>query len=107
MEAKLKDSRERKKKREDQKRFEPHRLSKFAFEEEEIDINAPEDIPGNLRNLKPEGSVLSDRFKSLQRRNIIPTSKDLGLRKRRDVKRYVRNTHKEEPAQPIKTKKKK
>lgn len=106
MEVKLDMKRESKKQREEQKRIEPHRLSKFAFEEEEIDIAMPEDISGNLRNLKPEGSLLKDRFKSLQKRNILPTSKDLGLRKRREVKRYVRNTHKVEPEQIQKKKKK-
>lgn len=106
MESELQEKRDKKKEREEKKREEPHRLSKFAFEEEEIDINAPEEISGNLRNIKPQGSILTDRYKSMQKRNIIATSKDLGLRKRREVKRYVRNTHKEEVPQPVKSKKK-
>lgn len=107
MEEDLKALRVNKKEREEKKREEPHRLSKFTFEEEEIDINMPEEISGNLRNLAPQGSILADRYKSMQKRNIIATSKDLGLRKRREVKRYVRNTHKEELPQPQKPKKKK
>lgn len=107
MEEQLKTYRERKAKREEQRRFEPHRLSKYPFEEEEIDFSTPENISGNLRNVKSEGSLLTDRFKSLQRRNILPPSKDLGLRRRREVKRYTRTTHKEIPEQPTKTKKKK
>lgn len=106
MENELNEQRTRKKDREEKKREEPHRLSKFAFEEEEIDINLPEEIAGNLRNIKPQGSILTDRYKSMQKRNIIATSKDLGLRKRREVKRYVRNSHKEEVPQPVKSKKK-
>lgn len=107
MEAGLQEYRERKKEREVKKREEPHRLGKFAFEEEEIDVNMPENIAGNLRNVLPEGSVLKDRYKSMQKRNIVAPSKDLGLRKRRDVKRYTRNSHKEIPVQPVKSKKKK
>lgn len=106
MENELESSRARKKEAEEKKREQPHRLSKFPFEEEEIDINLPEEISGNLRNVTPNGNILADRYKSMQKRNIIATSKDLGLRKRRAIKRYVRNSHKEEPAQPVKSKKK-
>lgn len=106
MESELNENRARKKEREEKKREQPHRLSKFAFEEEEIDINMPDEISGNLRNVTPQGNILSDRYKSMQKRNIIAPSKDLGLRKRRAVKRYVRNTHKEELVQPTKSKKK-
>lgn len=106
MENELKEQRTRKKDKEEKKREEPHQLSKFTFEEEEININLPEEISGNLRNVTPQGSILTDRYKSMQKRNIIAPSKDLGLRKRRAVKRYVRNTHKEELVQPVKPKKK-
>lgn len=106
-ELELQLNRESKKDRELKKREEPHRLSRYAFEEAEIDINLPEDISGNLRNIVPEGSMLKDRFKSMQKRNIVAPSKDLGLRKRREVKRYTRNSHKVELEQPSKLKKKK
>lgn len=96
-----------KKEREEKKREEPHRLSQYQYEETEIDVNLPEDIAGSLRNIKPEGSIMIDRYKSMQRRNIIAQSKDLGLRRRREVKRYVRKTHKEVPQMPLKVKKRK
>lgn len=107
MEAELKAQRIKKLDREDKKREQPHRLSKYGFEEEEIDVNMPEEISANLRNITPQGNILKDRYKSMQKRNIIAPSKDLGLRKRREVKRYVRNTHKDDPIQPIKMKKRK
>lgn len=90
--------------RKEKKKTEPHRLGRVAFEEEEIDVNLPEDIAGNLRNLATEGNMLKDRYKSLQKRNIVAPSKDLGLRRRRAIKRYVRNSHKEELPQPVKGK---
>lgn len=105
-EMKLQKKRELKRSREEEHKQQPHRLSKFEYEEDEILVNMPEDIPDSLRNVKPEGSLLKDRFKSLQKRNILPTSKDLGLRRRRDIKRYVRNTHKVELEQIQKKKKK-
>lgn len=107
MENELAEQRAKKKEREEKKREEPHRLSKYEFEEAEIDANMPEEIAGNLRNIEPQGNILKDRYKSMQRRNIIATSKDLGLRKRREVKRYTRNSHKEELPQPQKGNKKK
>lgn len=107
MELELQLNRETKKEREAKKREEPHRLSRYAFEEEEIDANLPEDISGNLRNIVAEGNILKDRFKSMQKRNIVAPSKDLGLRRRREVKRYTRNSHKVELEQPSKLKKKK
>lgn len=102
----LKEKRLSKKEREEKKKEQPHRLSQFAYEEEEIDVNMPEEISGNLRSIVPQGHILKDRYKSMQRRNIIATSKDVGLRKRREVKRYVRNSHKDELPQPVKAKKK-
>lgn len=102
----MEENRQSKREREEERRVQPHRLGKHAFEEAEIDVNLPEDISGNLRNIMPEGNILKDRYKSMQRRNIVAPSKDLGLRKRRDVKRYTRNSHKVELEQPQKVKRK-
>lgn len=77
-------------------------MNKYGFEEEEIDSNM---LEGNLRNVTPQGNILKDRYKSMQKRNIIAPSRDLGLRKRNEVKRYVRKTHKDDPIRPIKMKK--
>jgi nucleolar protein 53 len=55
---------------------EPKQLSKKKFEPLDLEFNLGEDIKGNLRGIKPEGNILEDRYKSLQRRNIIePTVK--------------------------------
>lgn len=92
---KLKVSRKLKEKRRLQKQTLPRRIGKNKFQEEDIDINLPTDIAGNLRNLKMEGSILQTTFKNMQRRNILAPTVDLGLRRRAEVKRFVRNTHKE------------
>jgi len=46
-------------------------LSNYKYEPQEIEIKLSDELTGNLRSLKPEGSILEDRFKSLQRRNMI------------------------------------
>ncbi len=56
------------------KRAAPARLSANKFAEPDLDLKLTEELTGNLRSLKPEGSILQDRYKSLQRRNIVETT---------------------------------
>lgn len=77
------------------KNFETKRLGKLKFKEPEIEVNMKEDIAGNMRNIKTESNLLVDRFRNLQKRNIIPASVDVGIRKRSKIKRFVRTSHKE------------
>lgn len=87
--------REKRKKVQELKKKEPKRLSAIKFEENELEFNMGPDITGNLRNLKKEGNLLNDRFKSLQKRNIIEPA----IRRRRKkgkVKRYTKPTHKDD-----------
>ncbi|XP_055384814.1 ribosome biogenesis protein NOP53 [Condylostylus longicornis] len=81
-----------------QKKVEPKRLGKLKFDEPDIEFNEAKDIAGNLRNIKTENSLLVQRFKVMQKRNILPVSVDVGVRKRRKIKRFVRSSHKEIPA---------
>ncbi|XP_067012754.1 ribosome biogenesis protein NOP53 [Anabrus simplex] len=53
---------------------EPKRLSKAKFEAPELEFNMPTDLKGSLRCVKMEGNLLNDRFKSLQRRNVVEPS---------------------------------
>lgn len=100
LEESLTVSRKKKVERNEEKKLHPRRLGKVVFEEQDIDFTMPEAISGTLRNVKSEGSVLKDRFKSMQQRNILAPTVDLGLRRRREVKRFNRKSHKEEPPQP-------
>uniref|UniRef100_A0A6M2DSD8 Ribosome biogenesis protein NOP53 n=1 Tax=Xenopsylla cheopis TaxID=163159 RepID=A0A6M2DSD8_XENCH len=68
-------------------------LSKTKFVEAELDFNLKKDIAGNLRNVKKEGNLMSDRFKSLQKRNIIEPTISQGLRKRTKIKRFTKKSH--------------
>ncbi|XP_016984720.1 ribosome biogenesis protein NOP53 [Drosophila rhopaloa] len=90
----LNDLKKRRKQRAEKAKFEPKRLGRHKFEEPDLDVNLPEDVAGNLRNVKTESSLLKDRFHTLQRNNMLPTTK-LVSRKKAKVKRYERNSHKE------------
>ncbi|CAJ0954647.1 unnamed protein product, partial [Mesorhabditis belari] len=52
------------------------KLGKGRFEEEETPFLLTEEITGSLRQLKPQGNLLADRMKSLQKRNILPIAGD-------------------------------
>uniref|UniRef100_A0A673HRD9 Ribosome biogenesis protein NOP53 n=1 Tax=Sinocyclocheilus rhinocerous TaxID=307959 RepID=A0A673HRD9_9TELE len=49
----------------------PRRLSRLKFQTPDLDVQLSDELASSLRSLKPEGSILKDRFKSLQKRNII------------------------------------
>ncbi|KAJ1528874.1 hypothetical protein ONE63_007244 [Megalurothrips usitatus] len=54
------------------------RLGRQKFEENELDFNMASDLKGSLRSIKPEGNILSDRYNSMQKRNILePASHQL------------------------------
>ncbi|KAG8230991.1 hypothetical protein J437_LFUL003949 [Ladona fulva] len=53
------------------KAVQPKVLSKHKFEPLETDFSLGSELSGNLRNIKPEGSILKDRFRRMQERNIV------------------------------------
>ncbi|KAH8317053.1 hypothetical protein KR074_001263 [Drosophila pseudoananassae] len=93
-EEELNDLKKRRKQRAEKAKFNPKRLGRHKFEEPDVDVNMPEDLAGNLRNVKTESSLLKDRFLLMQRNNMLPTTKAVG-RKKAKVKRFARSSHKE------------
>merc|ERR1739844_568015 len=65
----------------------PLKLSNYAYEPQDIEIKLSDELTGNLKNLKQEGSLLEDRFKSMQRRDMIEVRV-----KQKTVKRLKRKT---------------
>lgn len=57
--------------RRDRESIMPKILSKTKFEPLDPDFQLAEELTGNLRNCKPSMTLLKDRYKSLQQRNII------------------------------------
>lgn len=81
--------------RAEKKKLQPKVLSSTKFEAPDDEFQMGEDISGNLRGLKKEGSLLSDRFKSLQKRNILEPSKR-AHKKKPKVKKYTRPGYKDD-----------
>lgn len=69
-------------------------LSATKFEDPDLEFNMGQDITGNLKDMKVEGNLLMDRFKSMQKRNILaPTKKR--IHKKAKVKIYTKPGHKD------------
>nr|XP_061781338.1 ribosome biogenesis protein NOP53-like [Nerophis lumbriciformis] len=49
----------------------PRRLGKLKFQPQDLEVKLSDELASTLRQLKPEGSIVQDRFKSLQKRNLI------------------------------------
>lgn len=85
---------ELRKKRLEKKAKSVKRLTKMKYEEPDLEFNMVNDLTDNLRNIKTEGNVLQERFRSLQKRNILqPTKKH--TRKSAKIKRYTKPGHKD------------
>ncbi|XP_076590676.1 ribosome biogenesis protein NOP53 [Chaetodon auriga] len=78
---------QRKAKQEAQK-AQPRRLGKLKFQAPDLEVQLSDELAGSLRQLKPEGSVLKDRFKSLQKRNLIEPRERAKFKRRHKLK-YV------------------
>lgn len=90
----LNEMKKKRKKTAFKKKFEPKRLGRLKYVEPDQDLTMPEDLAGNVRNIKTESSLLVDRFKNFQKRNILPVSVATGKQKNPKVKRFPRNSHK-------------
>lgn len=91
--AKLKELRRKKL---EYKNKEAKRIGPSKYEEQDLDFNAAEDITGNLLFMKKEGNLLADRFKSLQRRSIIPAANVIINPKKAKIKKYTRPGYKDD-----------
>jgi len=62
---------EKKKQLEESEKTKTKRLSQYKFQEQSVNYKLSEDLCSTLREMKPEGNLIKDRYRSLQRRNII------------------------------------
>merc|ERR1712002_125809 len=85
---------EKRKAAKEEKMAGPLKLSNYNYEPQEIEIKLSEELTGNLRNLKQEGSLLEDRFKSMQRRNMIEVRVKQKTVKRLKRKTFEKRSHK-------------
>ncbi|NXC05445.1 NOP53 protein, partial [Orthonyx spaldingii] len=87
-ELRLRERRERRLRLRELRESAPKRLGRARYEEPGPEVQLSEELPDSLRSLRPEGSVLRDRFKSLQRRNMIEPRERAKFKRRYRVK-YV------------------
>nr|XP_060639764.1 ribosome biogenesis protein NOP53 isoform X2 [Anolis sagrei ordinatus] len=66
----------------------PKRLGRLKYEDPDLDVQLSTELADSLRRLKPEGSILKDRFKSLQKRNLIEPRERAKFKRKYRVK-YV------------------
>merc|ERR1712227_301542 len=93
-ESKTLERQEKKKAAAEEKLLGPVRLSNYKYEPLEIEIKLSDELTGNLRNLKQEGSLLEDRFKSMQRRNMIEVRVKQKVVKKLKRKTFEKRSHK-------------
>ncbi len=62
---------------------------------QELEIKLSNELTGNLRSIKPEGNLIEDRYKSLQKRNVIETRvKQKIVRNKKKRKRLEKRNYK-------------
>merc|ERR1711983_364396 len=93
-ESKTLEKQEKRKVAAEEKLLGPVRLSNYKYEPQEIEIKLSDELTGNLRNLKQEGSLLEDRFKSMQRRNMIEVRVKQKVVKKLKRKTFEKRSHK-------------
>lgn len=75
--------------------YRPRRLGKEKYENPDLEVNLTEELRGSLRTLKMEGSILEDRFKSMQKRNIIEARSKKTLKRKYKLKKQVKRSHRD------------
>ncbi|KAL1236253.1 Ribosome biogenesis protein [Trichinella pseudospiralis] len=66
----------------------PAKLGRHPFIASDREVLLPEELPDSLRLLKPEGHILTDRFKSLQQRNILEPRVRCKIKRKYKRKRF-------------------
>ena len=95
LEAKEKESIERQKRKSQRiidKLYKPKQMSRYSYDEPDVELNLSEELTGSLRSLKTEGNLLHDRFKSLQRRNIIESRTKQTFKRKYKLKKINKST---------------
>ncbi|XP_069003603.1 ribosome biogenesis protein NOP53 [Embiotoca jacksoni] len=85
-EQKTKTEQIKRKAKQEAQKSQPRRLGKLKFQAPDLEVQLSDELAGSLRQLKPEGSILKDRFKSMQKRNLIEPRERAKFKRRLKVK---------------------
>nr|CAG4646308.1 EOG090X07H9 [Macrothrix elegans] len=83
------------------KLYKPAALGPHKYEAPPMEVNFSDEITGNLRSIKADGNILIDRYKSLQRRNIIEPRLRHIAQRRYKLKVFKRKSAGEPLEQPL------
>lgn len=84
---------QRRRQREADKMYGARRLSAYRYEEPELPLKLSDELRDSLRELRPEVNVLEDRYKSLQRRNVIETRRQQKKVVKHKPKKALKRSH--------------
>ncbi|XP_005101730.1 ribosome biogenesis protein NOP53 [Aplysia californica] len=79
----------------EQMKFRTKRLGKIKYEEPDLDLKLSTELVGSLREVLPEGHVISDVYKSLQRRNMTEPRVRQKNKRKYKPKVFEKKGHKE------------
>uniref|UniRef100_A0A8C5DWK6 Ribosome biogenesis protein NOP53 n=1 Tax=Gouania willdenowi TaxID=441366 RepID=A0A8C5DWK6_GOUWI len=85
----------RRKAKQEAEKSQPRRLGKLKFQPQDMEVQLSGELAESLRQLKPEGSILKDRFKSLQKRNLIEPRERAKFKRRHKLKYVEKRAFKE------------
>ncbi|KAL3874911.1 hypothetical protein ACJMK2_037863 [Sinanodonta woodiana] len=85
---------EKRRKLQEEKALKTKKLGKLKYDNPDLEIKLSDELVGSLRELKPEGHLLQDRYKSLQKRNIVEPRVKAKKYRRYKRKLYEKKTHK-------------
>ncbi|KAK8743647.1 hypothetical protein OTU49_001184 [Cherax quadricarinatus] len=77
-----------------QRQFMPRCLGRLRFHEEDVVVNLGNELPGSLREVVPAVSLLEERFKNLQRRNMIEPRLPHKMVRKYKLKKTVKRNYK-------------
>ncbi|KAF9194763.1 hypothetical protein BGZ50_005803 [Haplosporangium sp. Z 11] len=85
---------ENEQKREEKEKAGMKRVGKFNIPKERIHVQLQDELAESLRQLKPEGSLMKDRFQSFVERNLIEPRLPVAKRRRYRLKTYEKHSYK-------------
>ncbi|KAF9547662.1 hypothetical protein EC957_008019 [Mortierella hygrophila] len=85
---------ENEQKKEEKERAGMKRVGRFNIPKERIHVQLQDELADSLRQLKPEGSLMKDRFQSFVERNLIEPRVPVAKRRRYRLKTYEKHSYK-------------
>ncbi|KAF9906818.1 hypothetical protein EC991_000261 [Linnemannia zychae] len=85
---------ENEQKKEEKEKAGMKRVGRFNIPKERIHVQLQDELADSLRQLKPEGSLMKDRFQSFVERNLIEPRVPVAKRRRYRLKTYEKHSYK-------------